>query len=205
MLSSVDILSRVIIEDAAREAQAILAKATQESTTIMEKGRKTIDELRKKEKNGEVHIEISFNKAKQIALAEFKSRSEILGRKEEILTAIIKQLRQEFLALAQEKDYPLVLKGLIINAVRHLEKEVKSLICRVNFNDYSILCSYLDDLTKKTNKELSVDKTPIEITGGVIVYRSDQRVFYDNSLEAIFERKISQLRCLASECIFGRV
>ncbi len=203
MLSSVDILSRVIIEDATTEAQAVLAKARKDSAAIMEEGLQIIEELRKKERNGEAHIEISFNKTKQIALAEFKSRSEILGRKEEIVSGIIKQLRQEFFALPQRKDYPLVLKGLIINALSHLEKEGNSFVCRVNSRDYSVLSSDLDDLIKKTDKGLSVDKTPIDISGGVIVFRSDQRVFYDNSLEAIFERKISQLRCIAAECIFG--
>ena len=47
-----------------------------------------------------------------------------------------------------------------------------------------------------------IHKNPEDIAGGVIVFRSDLRVFYDNCLEAIFERKRAQLRCMAAECIF---
>lgn len=61
----------------------------------------------------------------------------------------------------------------------------------------------LDELKEKTGKWVSLDKEPIDIAGGVIVFRADYRVFYDNSFEAIFERKRENLRCIAAECIFG--
>ena len=47
-----------------------------------------------------------------------------------------------------------------------------------------------------------VDATPVDISGGVMVYRSDFRVLYDNSLEAIFQRKRGQIRCTLAKILF---
>lgn len=204
MLSNVDILSRVIIEDASRQIQAILEKAKKESEAIIEEGLQKIKTLKKEDKMDKSRIEASFTEAKRIAQAEFLSHTEILGRKEKILREIIQQLQKDFFELPQQKDYPLILKGLILDAIRHLEKEGKSFVCCVNSKDYGILSPYLADLVKRTDKELSLDETPIYITGGVILFRADQRVSFDNSLEAIFERKRGQMRCIAAEYIFGQ-
>ena len=54
------------------------------------------------------------------------------------------------------------------------------------------------------DKLLLLDKSTVDIMGGVIVFRSDLRVFYDNSLEAIFERNRQQMRCMAAEYIFEK-
>jgi vacuolar-type H+-ATPase subunit E/Vma4 len=63
--------------------------------------------------------------------------------------------------------------------------------------------STLKELGKKTDKVISLDETPADIVGGVIAFRSDLRVLYDNSLEAVFERNRQRMRCLAAECVFG--
>ena len=49
-----------------------------------------------------------------------------------------------------------------------------------------------------------MDTMSADIVGGVIVFRTDLRVLYNNSLEAIFERNRQQIRRIAAECIFGR-
>ena len=65
--------------------------------------------------------------------------------------------------------------------------------------------SFFKEIGKEAEADVSLDKVPIESVGGVIVFRSDLRVSYDNSLEAIFERNRQQMRCMAAEYIFGKV
>ncbi len=208
MLSSqnMEILTRVIMDDAYREAEAILEKAKRESESIREKGIIIANDLIQKNKINLSQVKLSNNSGKLISLAEFRSRSEILERKEAILKGVLRQVQQEFFSIPERADYPEILKKLIIQALRYLKDEGREFLCRLNPRDLSFLsASVLDELGKKAQRDISLDKTPLEGVGGVIVFRSDLRVLYDNSLEAIFERNRQRMRCMAAECIFEGV
>ena len=93
-----------------------------------------------------------------------------------------------------------------MDALEHLKGDGDEFLCRLNSRDQSLLSSStLDGLGKKTGKMILVDKENVDIVGGVILIKSDFRVLYDNSLEAIFERKRQKMRCMAAECIFGKI
>ena len=204
MLNNMEILSRVIMEDASREAKAIMERARMESESIIEEGRRKAGELIKSARKSKSHIDFSCNKAKIVSLAEFQSRSEILGRKEEVIDEVLREAQKAFFALPERDNYPGILKNLIVQALKFLDEDGHEFVCRVNERDRALLpSSTLKELGKKTNKVISLDDTPAEIVGGVIAFRSDLRVLYDNSLEAIFERNRQRMRCLAAECIFG--
>jgi V/A-type H+-transporting ATPase subunit E len=203
---NMEILSRVIMDDANKEAEAILEKAKRESVSIKEKGINIANDLIQKNNIYLFQVKLSKNSGKLISLAEFRARSEILGKKEEILKGILRQIQQKFFSLPERADYPEILKKLIINALRYLKGEGSEFVCRVNSRDQSLLsASLFAELGKKMERDISLDKTPLDSVGGVIVFRSDLRVLYDNSLEAIFERNRQQMRCMAAECIFGKV
>jgi vacuolar-type H+-ATPase subunit E/Vma4 len=139
-------------------------------------------------------------------MAEFRARSEILQRKEEVLKRVILRVQQDFFSITGRSDYPDILKKLIIDALRCLKREGIEFVCRLNPRDQSLLpASVFKDIGKEAKADVSLDKIPIESVGGVIVFRSDLRVSYDNSLEAIFERKRQQMRCMAAEYIFGKI
>lgn len=204
MLNNMEILCRVIIEDASREAKAILEKARVESESIIEEGRREAGELIKSARKSKSHIDLSCNKAKIISLAEFQSRSEILGRKEKVIDNVLREAQKAFFALPERDNYPGILKNLIVQALKFLDEDGREFVCRVNERDRALLpSSTLMELGKMTEKVISLDDTPAEIVGGVIAFRSDLRVLYDNSLEALFERNRQRMRCLAAECIFG--
>ena len=204
MLNNMEILCRVILEDASREAKAILEKARVESESIIEEGRREAGELIKSARKSKSHIDLSCNKAKIISLAEFQSRSEILGRKEKVIDNVLREAQKAFFALPERDNYPGILKNLIVQALKFLDEDGREFVCRVNERDRALLpSSTLMELGKMTEKVISLDDTPAEIVGGVIAFRSDLRVLYDNSLEALFERNRQRMRCLAAECIFG--
>jgi vacuolar-type H+-ATPase subunit E/Vma4 len=204
MLNNMEILCRVIMEDASREARIILDKARMESESIIEEGRRKAKELIKSAKKSKSHIDLSCNKAKIVSLAEFQSRSEILGRKEEVIDEVLREVQKAFFALPERDNYPGILKNLIVQALNFLDEDGHEFVCRINERDRPLLTSStLKELGEKTDKVILLDEIPADIVGGVIAFRSDLRVLYDNSLEAVFERNRQRMRCLAAEFIFG--
>jgi len=203
MQNNIEILSRVIMDDASHEARSIIDKARMESESITHEGVCKAEELKRGAMKGKGQIDLLFHKAKAISLAEFQARSEILGCKEEILSGVLRQVQGTFFSLPDREDYPGILKGLIIQAIKYLKEDGDAFVCRFNARDQSVLTPrILDELGKGCDRVLTLDTTPADIVGGVIVFRSDFRVLYDNSLEAIFERNRQQVRCMAAECIF---
>lgn len=202
--NNIEILARVIIDDATREAENIIEKAKDESQSIKEKGIVAARELKIHAESNSFHARLACKKAKSIALAEFKARSEILRYKEEEINRILQQIQMEFFALPHNEEYPKILKRLIIDSLEALRGEGEEFIFRINASDRSILSeSEIHEIGKTTGNHLAMDQTPAEIIGGVIVMRKDYRVIYDNSLESIFERKRQQMRYMAAECMFG--
>jgi len=203
-MQNVEILSRVIMNDAHKEAELIIEKANRESESIRAKGIKTVDELKSETKNNFGQSIFSINKNKIISIAEFGAKNEILKQKDKIIENILNKIKQEFFSLTEHKDYPLVLNRLIIESFRYLEVEDKKFICRVNLRDQSLLSStVLDKLSKRLNTSLSLDTDPLNIIGGVVLFPPGCRVLYDNSLEAIFERKKEDMRYIAATCTFN--
>ena len=205
MLNNIDILSRVIMDDASHEAMSILEKARMESESITQEGIRKAEELKRTAAKGKGRIDLLCDKAKAVSLAEIEARSEILGRKEEILNEVLGQVQGAFFSLPGGKHYPEVLKGLILHAIGYLKEDGDAFVCRFSERDRAVLSrQILDDLGKRCERDLSLDTMSADIVGGVIVFRTDLRVLYNNSLEAIFERNRQQIRRIAAECIFGR-
>lgn len=203
---NIEILSRVIMDDAYREAEAILEKARKESESIKENAVNISNDMIFDNKSSSSQINILSKKDKIISLEELRIRSDVMEYQEQVLQGILQQVRKDFFSLPERRDYPEVLKRLIINALKHLQVDGNIFICRVNARDRSFLTlSLLYELGEKTGKEISLDTDPVDIAGGVILIRKDLRVLYDNSLEAIFERNREKMRCMAAEYIFGTV
>ncbi|MGA1795455.1 MAG: V-type ATP synthase subunit E [bacterium] len=203
MQNNIEILSRVIMDDASHEARSIIDKARMESESITEEGVRKAGGLKRAAMKGKVQIDLSCNKAKAVSLAEFQARSEILGCKEGILSEVLRQVQKIFFSLPDREDYPEIVKGLIMQAIGYLRDDGDAFVCRVNERDRSLLSpQVLEDLGKRCGRTLSLDTTAADIVGGVMLYRTDFRVLYDNSLEAIFERNRRQMRRMAAECIF---
>jgi len=202
---NIDILSRVIMDDAYREAESIIEKAKEECESIRKQGMNTVNDLKNKKNHNLSKVKLSSSHSKLISLEEFRARSEILSCKEEIIKEVLWQIREEFFALPQRGDYPAIMRRLIVHAVRHLKADGEAFLCRVNSRDRSLLAhDFLDALGRELGKALSLDQETADNVGGVIVLRSDLRVLYDNSLEAIFDRNRQQMRCIAAESIFGK-
>ncbi|MGA1869493.1 MAG: V-type ATP synthase subunit E [bacterium] len=201
---NVDILSRVIIHDAYRDAESIRERAKKESKSIKEEGMCKVKGLTYKAKKMLAHAQFSKNNSKIISQAKFKARCEILMQKEHVLEKVIKEFQREFFSLPNQNTYPLIVKCLMIGGLKCLKGEGSAFVCRANSRDQFLLYSSLiNEVKRELNINLSLDKSPLEIMGGVILFDSDFRVSYNNSLEALFQRNWQRMRYIVAECIFG--
>jgi vacuolar-type H+-ATPase subunit E/Vma4 len=197
MNHNAEILAGVIMEDAFQEAAAILEKAEKEAVSIREESLKKQRELRQQSEDTRNQIDLFLARAKMISQAELKARMELICRKEAVLENTLQAVKHTFFSLPTCPDYPSLLKRLVLNAVTHLEGDC--FICRVNKRDQCLLNPHLmGELSRQTGKKISLDNECTEIQGGVMVWRSDGRLLFDNSLEGIFHRQIERMRSLAA-------
>jgi vacuolar-type H+-ATPase subunit E/Vma4 len=203
MTSNVEILISVIMEEAFQEAEAILEKAEREAASIREKSLQKRAELLRQEENSRYQSEVHVVKAKMVSQAEWQARMEVIQQKESIIESLLRAVKQEFLSLPRHPRYPLILKQLVIQGLHCLEGN--EFTCYLHERDRALIPpSLVEELIQKTGKKISLDTCSSEMAGGVIVQRSDGRILYDNSLEAIFQRKQEEMRSLAAKHLFTR-
>ena len=201
MENNMQILINVIMEDAFKDAEVILEKAEREAGSIREQALRRQKELLEKNEREENRLDIFFSKAKMISKAELEARREIMHQKELILAKLLNSIKEDFFHLPCETHYSEILQKLVEQGLQFLEG--KEFICQVNKRDQSLLThSFLLEISRKTGKKITLDTQCLEKSGGVFIKRKDGRVVYDNSLEAIFERRQEELRSVAAEHLF---
>ncbi len=201
MENNMKILICVIMEDAFKEAEDILEKAKRDAVLIGEQAVQMQKEVLRKNEREKNRLDIFFPKAKMVSKAELEARMEIMRQKESMLQKVLDIIRQELFSLSRNTDYPATLLKLINQGLQFLEGE--EFTCQVNERDKSLLSSsLLDEINWKTGKKITLDEQCLKKNGGVFIKRRDGRVVYDNSLEAIFERRQEELRSAAAEYLF---
>jgi vacuolar-type H+-ATPase subunit E/Vma4 len=196
-----EILARVIMEDALQEAEAIVEKAEKEAASIHQESLKVQAEMRRQAESDQSQLDIFLAKAKMISQAELQARMELIDQKEAVLQGVLEVVKQEVFSLSRRPDYPCVLTRLIIQGLKWLEGD--EFICQVNSGDRKLFTvPLLESMSKESGKKLSLDEQPLDIAGGVVIVRRDGRLLYDNSLEAIFQRREESLRSAAARQFF---
>ncbi|MEW6381313.1 MAG: V-type ATP synthase subunit E family protein [bacterium] len=196
-----EILARVIMEDAFQEAEAILEKAKKEAASIQQESVRVQAQMRQQAESSQSQLDIYLAKAKMISQAELSARMEIIGQKEAILQDVLSAVRQELYALARHPDYASILMRLTREALSWLEGDEFSV--QVNGRDRRLFTpKVLEELSAESGKRLMLSEQAIDAEGGVIVIRSDGRLQYDNTLEAIFQRREETMRSAAARLLF---
>lgn len=196
-----EILARVIMEDAFQEAEAILEKAEKEAAGILKESLKMQAEMRQQAESNQSQLDIFLAKAKMISQAELQARMELIDQKEAVLQSVLEVVKLEFFFLSRHPDYPPILMKLTLQALGWLEGE--EFVCQVNSRDRTLFTpSVLESMSKESGKKLTLDEQVLDIEGGVVIVRVDGRLLYDNSLEAIFQRREEVMRSAAARRFF---
>ncbi|ENN96081.1 H+transporting two-sector ATPase E subunit [Methanocaldococcus villosus KIN24-T80] len=195
-----------ILEDAKNEVRKIIAEAEEERKKILEEAKKEAE--RRKEqilKKGEKEAEMIKNRI--IAEAKLEAKKMILKTKEELIEKAIVKLREDLLKYPESNEYKEKLIKLIMDGaialgggeilVRLNERDDKLIDAQVLWN----LEKTIEDMTGKVT--ILKKGKPVNIIGGCILESSDGFKVLDNSLEAIFDRNLPNIRSKVMEILFS--
>ena len=201
----VDEIISKIREDANREAEKIKDEAQIEANKILEDAKKEA-EKRKNEilKKGEKEAEMIKNRI--IAEAKLEVRKKMLMKREELIEKAVKKLKEDLIKLPEKEDYSTLLFKLIIEGIIAVGEE--EIILDLNKRDYETIDSKViwaieSEMEKLLNKPVIVRKGNIvDIIGGCIVKNKDGSKVCNNSLEAVFERNLENIKGKIAEVLF---
>lgn len=206
MTNNLEILIYVVMEEVFQEAEFIVEKAEKEAASIKEEALIRQRELWQKSEKDRRRSDKVFTKTKIASQTALQARMEIIHQKETIVGEILERLREEFFNLPKQPGYLNFLKRFILEGLEALQDDGDEFICQVNEQDRSLISQdLLNEVAQETGKKISMDERCMESKGGVILRLNDGHVFYNNSLEAIFQRWEEELRSQAGECLFAKV
>ena len=198
-----------ILKDAREEAETIVKDAKKSAETIIEKQRQSARHSAEKEahsllKRAENDAEIIRGKV----ATDIKRRAGwiVLSEKNRLITNVLNEVKKRLVNLKKSEEYVPVLEKLIVDAGAVLGGGMLEVV--LNENDSTLV--KLNKLEKKISDRSSVD-TQLKFSEqktkavGVIVKTIDDRIFVDNTFEAILSRRERELRLKITRILFTNV
>jgi vacuolar-type H+-ATPase subunit E/Vma4 len=116
---SLDTAREALLDDARREAEAILARADAAAAARLQAARREAEELRARARaQGEAEGRVGA--AQTLAGERFAARMRVLGARRASYDALLEQARRAALALREDPDYPQLLERLAAAARKDL-------------------------------------------------------------------------------------
>ena len=198
-----------ILKDAREEAETIVKDAQKSAETIIEKQRQSARHSAEKEaysllKRAENDADIIRGKV----ATDIKRRAGwiVLSEKNRLITNVLNEVKKRLVNLKKSEGYVPVLEKLIVDAGAVLGGGMLEVV--LNENDSTLV--KLNKLEKKISDRSSVD-TQLKFSEqktkavGVIVKTIDDRIFVDNTFEAILSRRERELRLKITRILFSNV
>ena len=199
-----------ILKDAREEAETIVKDAQKSAEMIIEKQRLSARHSAEKEaysmlKRAENESEIIRGKV----FTDIKRRAGwiVLSEKDRLITSVLTEAKNRLVNMQNSEEYFPVLEKLIVDASAVLDGGILEVV--LNEKD-STLPLKIDKLEKQisdrtgfqTQLKFSEQKTEAV---GVIVKTIDDRIFVDNTFEAILSRRERKLRLKIAQILFNTV
>jgi len=198
-----------ILKDAREEAETIVKDAQKSAETIIEKQRQSARHSAEKEahsllKRAENDADIIRGKV----ATDIKRRAGwiVLSEKNRLITNVLNEVKKRLVNLKKSEGYVPVLEKLIVDAGAVLGGGMLEVV--LNENDSTLV--KLNKLEKKISDRSSVD-TQLKFSEqktkavGIIVKTIDDRIFVDNTFEAILSRRERELRLKITRILFSNV
>ena len=200
-----EIFSR-IINDAQKEANFILEKAKKSANDIVEEQRSSA-QLKANKVSDSILIkaENDANIISEKISTDIKNQAGwiVLAEKERLISEVLNNVKNKLRALQKSQKYTKVLEGLIIKGGIVLGGGVLEIL--INKND-SKLCNY-NKLSKEISKKTGV-KTKLNLSKnyindiGVKIRTIDNKIYVDNTFDAIIRRREKGLRLKIARILF---
>jgi vacuolar-type H+-ATPase subunit E/Vma4 len=207
--SGTEILDR-ILKDAREKAESIVADAKKSAETVIEKQRQTARQNAEKKavsllKKAENDAEIIRGKV----LTEIKRQAGwiVLSEKNRLITSVLDEAKERLVNMQNSEKYVTALRKLIVEACTVLGGGMLEVV--LNKKD-STSALEIGKLEKKISdrsgvqSHLKVSEQKTEAVG-VIVKTADDKIFVDNTFEAIFNRRERELRLKVAQILFNNM
>lgn len=203
---SVDKIVSQIREDGEREMKSILEKADQTASEIISKAESqseaAVEKIRKEalEKGETARRRLLSSVNIEVKRAKLKAREDVVNKAGKMV--------EELLAGSREKDdYPEVLAGLVVEALRGLdgsEFQVYADRRDVAVLKEKVFPAVIEKMSGEAKEIGSIEALPLEKSsmGGVRVGVPGGKVIYDNTFEARIYRMRDKIRNIIFESVF---
>jgi len=208
-MKSANAISGRAIQKAKKKAEAILQEAQEYVRQTLEKQRELGNQKAREKGQAmlkEAEEEAEINKLRIIQNAEIEANWKILSKKEQLITEVLNETKNELKALAQSQKYPSILERLIIEAgVVLAGKKIEVLL---NERD-STLPLKLDQIEEKVEErtgaktELHLSKEKPETIGGALLRTDQGKIIMDNTFTGILGRREKELRTKIAQILFS--
>jgi vacuolar-type H+-ATPase subunit E/Vma4 len=197
-----------ILKDAREEARTIVKNAQTYAETLLEKQR--LSAQQNADKEATLLLKKAENEANIIGekvYTDVKRQAgwTVLSEKNRLVTNVLDEVKSRLLGMQKNSDYCKVLERLIVDACTVLGGGALEILLNENDSQLSFRFSNLEkEISDKTgvNTQLTVSDQHITAVG-VIVKTVDDRIFVDNTFEAILRRREKELRLKTAKILFS--
>lgn len=195
-----------ILKDAREQAEGVIADANKSAERVIEKQKQLA--FQNAEKNVEALLNRAANDADiirgKVSIAIKKQADWIvLSEKNRLINSVLDEVKNKLNNMQKSEKYIHFLKKLIIDAGTVLDGGTLQVI--LNENDSKLV--QFDELEKEIS-DRSGAQTQLKVSEqknssvGVIVKTEDDKIFVDNTIEAILNRREKELRLKIARFLF---
>ena len=192
------LLAEEILSEAKREADRIIREARHESETILGSAKITAKE-RWLQITRETESEGARMRDQILAEGRMRARREFLQKREQLIEQGLQEIRRALQKYVSSAEYSKYLLKLAERTCKELGSD--KVVLRANKRDTKILEKKLDEISKKTGKEVSLGK-PISAIGGIRAETPDGLIVADETLDSLLRREQERLRVEIAKALF---
>ena len=190
-------LKAEIISKAEKEAEFIISKAYVEA--------KETEERAKIESESEMEIE----KRRTLWASTAENRKKLLDAREELISQVFEKAYDQIVKRSRRIDQDH--EKLLIDLIREATKSIGEQKIRIvsNKTDTAFLREHIKKLRVNLGKylgykvDIDVTGDPLDYVGGVVISSLDEKICYNNTLEARLSKAKEQLRFKVTKILFA--
>lgn len=203
----VEELRREILEEAERKVSEIIAEARAEAERIIAEAERKAGGI-KSARESEVRRRMEEKLRSELSLARIEGKKLLVNTRWELVDEVFKKAWDRLLEFRKSDRYfdEFLPRMIVYGASSMGVEEVK---LHLNREDTKRVKGIIGRLARNVARhsgksiKLSISDKPINIRGGVLISDLDERVYFNASFDALFNRAREELAPAVFEVLFG--
>jgi len=199
--TTVDTLESALFERAKKLADEYMARARQTRERMIEEAN---ERLRIREEREMLAAEAEAERLfrRRVQAMELQLQAELDRHRWELMGAVKDDMRQRFTAHSRSEQYLATLARLLAEGVTTLG-EGEELVAQLNAGDLERLAPKWDEFVREAaGRAITLESTPGDFLGGVLVRTADDSVRMDNTFEGRLDRLEDSINQVIAEALY---